>query len=72
MQEDELVDAVAKALYATHGYICTDDDNMFDDFPWEKADDCLKEGHRREARAAIAVMREAGWNPPNNTKETRQ
>lgn len=24
------------------------------------------------ARAAIAVMREAGWIPPNNTKENEQ
>lgn len=63
--DDELVEKVAQALYATHGYICPAADDMFDDSPWEKSYDYLKERHRREARAAIAVMRDEGWKGPD-------
>ena len=68
--DDELVEKVARALYATHGYIYDDDARMFEPFPWDEADDCIKDGHRREARAAIAAMREAGWTPPPEPKVT--
>jgi len=58
--DDELVEKVARAIYtARNGRGCA---------PWTRIEGVHKEPYRLDARAAIAVMREAGWKGPDEIK----
>jgi len=58
MQDDELVEKVAKGIFEAKSWW------LEDKSIWGKHTNGWQEMYRSDARAAIAVMREAGWTPP--------
>lgn len=74
--DDELVEKVRDAIFNAENGIDGDQigDMLHDDFriPSENSVEATKMVCERAARAAIAVMRETGWTPPNNTKGNEQ
>ena len=56
--DDELVEKVARGIFEARSWW------MDDPRSWERLSKDNKSKYLDDARAAIAVMREAGWTPP--------
>jgi hypothetical protein len=67
MTHDELVERVARSIFATEGKCYDDGDRMFEPIPWEELDDddyqCIRGGYRDKAIAAISTIAEALKEP---------
>lgn len=53
-----MVEKVARALFAREGMIYTDDERMFEPYPFEELDEIERAGFMDRASAAIEAMRE--------------
>ncbi|MCA0401332.1 MAG: hypothetical protein LCH38_11010 [Proteobacteria bacterium] len=59
MTEQELIEKMARAIFATQGMCHTDDKRMFEPVKWEELDDddyqCVRAGYRQQAIDALSA-----------------
>ena len=52
-----MIEKVARAIFASEGAVYTDDERMFEPFPFDELDEIEQATFTHKARAAIAAMR---------------
>jgi len=64
MTRDELIEAMARAIYSAEGFVHNSDDRMFEPVKWEEADadeyQCIRDGFRQKADAALTAIEAQG------------
>lgn len=54
-----MIEKVARAIFASEGMVYTDDERMFEPFPYDELDEIEQASFEHKAKAAIEAMREA-------------
>jgi hypothetical protein len=53
-----MIEKVARAIFASEGMVYTDDERMFEPFPYDELDEIEQATFTHKAKAAIEAMRE--------------
>lgn len=65
MTRDELIETMARAIFAAEGQTHADDARMFQAVKWEELDDddyqCVRSGYRSQASSALTAIEAAGY-----------
>lgn len=57
-----MIEKVARAIFASEGMVYTDDERMFEPYPYDELDEIEKASFEHKAKAAIEAMREpSSW-----------
>jgi hypothetical protein len=60
MTDEQLIEVMAIAIYRSKGYFYDDNVEMFDPYPWDDADEIIKQTCRADATAALSAIKAAG------------